>query len=214
MNQNIEYSTTLVPQTPLGWHMRPVGLLVSVARMFESDIVVECGQKIASAKSLLGILTLGAGRGAKLYVSARGRDAQMAIRAIKKKFASCPEPEETLTGSLPSIPQEGDKSNKREERTSRGASAAAKSKPRGRISTTFTWHNTPDAQKVYLVGDFNEWDTQAEPMTKRKGQFSKSLKLAPGQYQYKFVVDGEWKVDPAAPLVRSGLGSTNNVITV
>ncbi|GEM_PF-533151 len=214
MNQNMEYSTTLVPQTTLGWHMRPVSLLVGVAKMFESDIVVKCGQKIASAKSLLGILTLGAGRGAKLYVSARGRDAQMAIRAIKDKFASSPTPETTLTGRLSSSADEGGKSNKDVARIASGASASAKSKPKGRIPTTFTWNATPETKKVYLVGDFNEWDTQSESMTKRKGQFSKTMRLAPGQYQYKFVVDGEWKVDPAAPLVRSGLGSTNNVITV
>ena len=87
MNPNTEYSTILAPLDNIGWHLRPVGLLVQVARMFESEIVVKFGNRVASAKSILGLLTLEAGGGARLYVSARGRDARVAIKAIKRKFA-------------------------------------------------------------------------------------------------------------------------------
>jgi phosphotransferase system HPr (HPr) family protein len=90
MNKETEYSTVLVPENQMGWHMRPVALLVGVAKMFESEIIVKCGQKIANAKSVMGILMLGADQDAKLHVSARGRDAQLAISAIEGKFASNP----------------------------------------------------------------------------------------------------------------------------
>lgn len=90
MNKDIEYSTVLLPESKSGWHMRPVALLVGVAKMFESEIIVKCGQKIANAKSVMGILTLGADQDAKLHISARGRDAQLAISAIEGKFASSP----------------------------------------------------------------------------------------------------------------------------
>lgn len=90
MNHEKEYSTVLEPDDAMGWHMRPVALLVGVAKMFEAEIVVKCEQKIASAKSVLGVLALGAGQKDCLCVSARGRDAQKAIQAIEARFASLP----------------------------------------------------------------------------------------------------------------------------
>jgi phosphotransferase system HPr (HPr) family protein len=194
MNSNSEFSTTLAPQNNVGWHLRPAGLLVKVASMFESEIIVRCGQRIASAKSLLGVLSLGAGNGARLYISARGRDAQMAIKSIGEKFSA-------------------DMSTK-EARMKDSLAEIKKIKPKKHVATTFKCGVKPDARKVYLVGDFNEWDPQADLMTKRNGCFSKSVKLTPGQYQYKFVIDGEWHADPAAPVAVSALGSINNVICV
>ncbi|MEI7879805.1 MAG: HPr family phosphocarrier protein [bacterium] len=91
MNQHGKYSTTLVPKNTSGWHLQPISLLVNAANKFESEIVVKFGQRMTSAKSHLGILALGAGRGAKLYVSACGHDAQKAIKAIKNKFSAGPD---------------------------------------------------------------------------------------------------------------------------
>jgi len=216
MNQNNEFSTMLALHNTLGWHMRPAGVLVGVANMFESEIMVKCGQRIASAKSLLGVLTLGAGRGARLYVSARGRDAQMAIKAIIEKFSS-----DSGSGVKPydAIPRIGGKisfegkANKKVERI-KEASGVRKIPPKGHVVATFKCNVKPEAKSVFLAGDFNGWDPQAEPMIKRGRQFSKCVKLAPGKYHYKYIVDGEWRTDPAAPLEVSGLGSTNNVICV
>jgi len=51
------------------------------------------------------------------------------------------------------------------------------------------------ARKVVVVGDFRKW--QPVPMRKQKdGSFSATVALAPGTYEYKFIVDGEWVVDP------------------
>jgi phosphotransferase system HPr (HPr) family protein len=90
MKQFLEYSTRLVPKSPLGWHLRPAGMLAGVAYMFHSEIEAKFGKRIANAKSLMGLITLEAGRGARLYVTARGCDAKQAIQAIKSKF-SCGE---------------------------------------------------------------------------------------------------------------------------
>ena len=42
------------------------------------------------------------------------------------------------------------------------------------------------------------------------------VELEPGSHQYKFLVDGEWRLDPSSgeATVDNGLGSCNNVITV
>ncbi|MEI6166233.1 MAG: HPr family phosphocarrier protein [bacterium] len=216
MNQNNEFSTTLAIENPLGWHMRPAGLLVSVANMFESEIMVKCGRRIASAKSLLGILTLGAGRGARLYVSARGRDAQLAIRAIREKFSSeSKHPAQAASQAASGGVVSRDEGNTRKkEAHMKESSAVKKSKPKGHVTTTFKCGVSHNAKSVFLAGDFNDWNSQADPMIKRGGQFSKSVKLLPGRYQYKYVIDGEWHADPTAPLAVSELGSTNNIICV
>ncbi len=49
-----------------------------------------------------------------------------------------------------------------------------------------------NAQKVYLVGDFNEWNEKKHLMKKEAGGvWKKTILLAPGHYEYKFLVDGE-----------------------
>lgn len=55
----------------------------------------------------------------------------------------------------------------------------------------------PEAQSVFVSGDFNEWDTASHPLQKgRDGVWKISFDLNPGRYQYRFVVDGEWLNDP------------------
>ncbi len=81
--------------------------------------------------------------------------------------------------------------------------------------TTFVFDARPDAKRVYLAGDFNDWNPTAGRMTKRQGIFRKRVKLSRGQYQYKFVVDGQWHADPAARAeAPDGFGSSNSVIDI
>jgi len=77
--------------------------------------------------------------------------------------------------------------------------------------------DAPGAKKVLLAGDFTDWEASARKMTKKPGRsavFSTSLSLAPGSYEYKFIVDGEWREDPAAESRRNSFGTRNAVITV
>ena len=71
--------------------------------------------------------------------------------------------------------------------------------------------------QVYLAGDFNGWSTSDYPMVDRygKGEFAISIPLAPGCYQYKFVVNGIWCMDDNNPeVVISPMGTFNNVVKV
>lgn len=59
-----------------------------------------------------------------------------------------------------------------------------------------------DAETVFLVGDFNNWDEQATPMEKFKnGKFKVTLDLEPGRsYQFRYLVNGtqwhnDWEAD-------------------
>jgi 1,4-alpha-glucan branching enzyme len=54
-----------------------------------------------------------------------------------------------------------------------------------------------DAKEVVLIGDFNNWNPKKHPMQKdENGIWNKAVIIPPGNYEYKFLVDGEWKEDP------------------
>ncbi|XP_025654528.1 protein PTST homolog 2, chloroplastic isoform X2 [Arachis hypogaea] len=74
------------------------------------------------------------------------------------------------------------------------------------------WHNP--ASQVYLVGSFDGWSTQRKMEKSNTGMFSLNLQLYPGKYEIKFIVDGEWKVDPLRPIVVTDKGYENNLLVV
>ncbi|KAJ6898101.1 5'-AMP-activated protein kinase subunit beta-2 [Populus alba x Populus x berolinensis] len=45
------------------------------------------------------------------------------------------------------------------------------------------------------------------------GIFSLYLKLYPGRYEIKFIVDGEWRIDPLRPIVYNN-GYENNLLII
>lgn len=73
------------------------------------------------------------------------------------------------------------------------------------------WTNS--ASEVLLAGSFDGWTTQRKMEKSSTGVFSVSLKLYPGRYEIKFVVDGIWKIDPLRPIVHSD-GHENNLFIV
>lgn len=57
----------------------------------------------------------------------------------------------------------------------------------------------PKASNVSLVGDFNEWSPEANPMKRQPdGAWALSVSLSHGHHQYAFSVDGELVLDPQA----------------
>ena len=70
---------------------------------------------------------------------------------------------------------------------------------------------------VYLAGSFNEWSTTAKKMAykAKSGLYAATVQLAPGEYQYKFVIDGTWCADPENEnSVKNDQGTFNSVVTV
>ena len=67
------------------------------------------------------------------------------------------------------------------------------------------------------MGDFNNWaENEAFVMQcNEEGTWSKEIPLAPGVYEYKFVVDDNWLLDQTNPnTVETSLGIQNSVIEV
>lgn len=83
-------------------------------------------------------------------------------------------------------------------------------------SVIFTLHEEK-GHKICLAGEFNDWNETAKKMTynAKNGIYSATVKLAPGTYQYKFLIDGKWCADPQnANSVANDKGTFNSVITV
>jgi hypothetical protein len=55
------------------------------------------------------------------------------------------------------------------------------------------------AGKVFITGDFNNWNPKMDSMVKRGGVWEVRLYLVPGRYRYMFVVDGREIPDPDNP---------------
>jgi chromosome partitioning protein len=76
------------------------------------------------------------------------------------------------------------------------------------------------ANDVRIAGDFNGWvpDKGVRSLIESEGQtrvWTKILRLAPGTYQYRYVVDGEWQADPENPeAISSAIGGRNSVLVV
>lgn len=78
-------------------------------------------------------------------------------------------------------------------------------------STCIVWPNS--ASEVLLAGSFDGWTTQRKMEKSRTGIFSVFLQLYPGRYEIKFIVDGEWRIDPLRPIVHNN-GHENNILII
>jgi chromosome partitioning protein len=73
----------------------------------------------------------------------------------------------------------------------------------------------PAARQVQLVGDFNEWALDGTEMTPSATIWTKVLKLNPGRYLYRYVVDGIWQNDPLnAEVEPAPYGGLNSVLVL
>jgi 1,4-alpha-glucan branching enzyme len=74
----------------------------------------------------------------------------------------------------------------------------------------------PDAQAVFLAGDFNHWDGSSHPMARQAdGAWMIQVALCHGHHQYQFVVDGRGELDPKAQgIARNAHGEKTSLISV
>jgi len=73
------------------------------------------------------------------------------------------------------------------------------------------------AKQVAVAGDFNNWDTTSDKMVNLgDGNWSITLNLKPGRYEYKFIIDDTtWIADPnAKEFVDDGYGGQRSVLVV
>lgn len=84
-----EQTYTITAET--GIHARPATQLVNKAGQFESEITLNYNGKSVNLKSIMGVMSLGVGKGAEVTIKAEGPDEKEAISAldevIKKDLA-------------------------------------------------------------------------------------------------------------------------------
>ena len=72
-----------------------------------------------------------------------------------------------------------------------------KTKVTQKIKETEFSLSAPQAQSVFVAGDFNQWNPSSHPLKMdAQGVWRILLILNPGQYEYRFFVDGEWQNHP------------------
>lgn len=67
-----------------GLHARPAALFVQLATTFDCRITVKKGRKSVDGKSIMGLLTLAAGPGARVSIVADGQDAHEALEQLTR----------------------------------------------------------------------------------------------------------------------------------
>eukprot|EP00250_Pteridium_aquilinum_P018286 c24023_g1_i3 orf=398-1153(-) len=73
------------------------------------------------------------------------------------------------------------------------------------------WPNP--ASEVFLAGSYDGWTSWRRMEKSSAGVYVTALQLYPGQYEMKFIVNGEWRVDPNRPISWAS-GFENNVLMV
>ena len=67
--------------------------------------------------------------------------------------------------------------------------------PDSKKKESFTYF-APTADNVLLVGDFTQWEEKPIALRKAKdGTWTATVPLTPGEHEYRFKVDGEWRND-------------------
>jgi 1,4-alpha-glucan branching enzyme len=73
----------------------------------------------------------------------------------------------------------------------------------------------PEAQRVILLGDFSGWERQPVNMKRLKdGRWEATLSLAEGKYEYRYLVDGQWRDDPDCPARAPNAFGSQNCIRI
>ncbi len=86
------------------------------------------------------------------------------------------------------------------------------------VRVTFELPAEVEANSVVLVGEFNDWDKDAHPLTRRKdGRFSRTVSLSAGsEYRFRYWVDesrweNAWEADKYLP---NEFGSEDSVVSI
>jgi 1,4-alpha-glucan branching enzyme len=74
----------------------------------------------------------------------------------------------------------------------------------------------PAAKEVIVVGDFDNWNPHDHPMEKDDEGFWKvTMMLAPGRYEYKLLIDGQWWEDiRGVNSIKNPFGTLNKLLYV
>jgi phosphocarrier protein len=79
---------TITISNRAGVHARPAALVVQTTKNFLCNIYLERGRDRINAKSIMGVITLGAAYGTQIRIIAEGEDEQTAVETLVRLFES------------------------------------------------------------------------------------------------------------------------------
>ena len=88
--------------------------------------------------------------------------------------------------------------------------------PAGRRTVEFSYEGNP-GHFVAVAGSFNDWDPEVSRMRYDSSLhcYRTAIELERGDYEYKFVVDGEWFLDESNPgFAANDFGTLNSILAV
>ncbi|WOL03038.1 hypothetical protein Cni_G11758 [Canna indica] len=77
------------------------------------------------------------------------------------------------------------------------------------IPTMITW--SYGGKEVSVQGSWDDWKTK-KPLQRSGKDFTIMIVLPSGFYQYKFIVDGEWRYAPDMPWMNDDMGNAHNIL--
>lgn len=77
------YNTSVQLKNDTGLHARPASMFVKEASKYNSEIFIVKGDKEYNAKSIMGVLSMGAKKGDIITITAQGDDDKAAVEALK-----------------------------------------------------------------------------------------------------------------------------------
>ncbi|OUS44052.1 hypothetical protein BE221DRAFT_23258 [Ostreococcus tauri] len=80
------------------------------------------------------------------------------------------------------------------------------------VPVAINW--TQGGNSVEVEGSFDNWQSRQTLHKSGNREFAIVMSLRPGVYQYKFIVDGQWKYAPDQPTMYDEMGNVNNVLEV
>lgn len=80
--ESLVVSKDIVIMNKSGLHARPASKFVQMANEFKCDLFIQKDSAKVNAKSIMGVMTLGAGKGSKITLIAEGEDEQKAMNAL------------------------------------------------------------------------------------------------------------------------------------
>lgn len=84
----VEHTRILTVKNKMGIHARPAAMIVRIANQYNNtEIVVEKDEEEVNGKSIMGLMMLAAGYGAKLTFRAYGNDAKVLLDELENLFA-------------------------------------------------------------------------------------------------------------------------------
>lgn len=83
------------------------------------------------------------------------------------------------------------------------------------MTASFEWkHGIAAVEKVQLAGSFTQCKPVEMEKTSDNEKWALKLDLPPGEYEFKFVVDGKWIYDELLPTTTNEMGTKNNLIVI